>query len=252
MGSRPQTKGTKYGEISDDLRERIVSGEYPPGAQIPGEDDLMSEWGVARETARKALQVLRNEGLTEVHRGVGIFVRSFSRIRRDAVRRLSSEQWGGGRSIWDADVAERALDVEGVAVDEVKAPEDVARVLDLGPDAMVCRRSRRYVVDGTPVMTAVSYLPADIAAGTAIAEPDPGPGGIYARLADLGFAPAEFREEVVSRMPRPAEVESLRLDVGTPVITIARTAYAADGRAVEFNDMTLNAAAYVLDYRFSA
>lgn len=252
MGSRPQSRGTKYGQISDELRDRIVSGEYAPGAQIPGEDDLMSEYGVARETARKALQVLRSEGLTEVRRGVGVFVRSFSRIRRDAARRLSSRQWGGGRSIWDADVDAATLDVEGLAVDEITAPDNVAHVLGLDVGAVVCRRSRRYVVDGAPVMTAVSYLSADITAGTPIAEPDPGPGGIYARLADLGFAPAEFREEVVCRMPRPAEAESLRLDVGTPVVTITRTAYTADGRPVEFNDMTLDASAYVLDYRFPA
>ncbi|MEK8141760.1 UTRA domain-containing protein [Streptomyces sp. M10(2022)] len=62
------------------------------------------------------------------------------------------------------------------------------------------RRSRRYLLDGKPVLKAVSYLPAEIADGTPIAEVDTGPGGIYARLAELGHAP-KFREEIRVRMP---------------------------------------------------
>jgi GntR family transcriptional regulator len=70
-------------------------------------------------------------------------------------------------------------------------------------------RSRRYVLDGKPVLLSRSWIPAAIAAGTAIARPDTGPGGIYARLSDLGHAPARFREDLRSRMPLPSEVGRL-------------------------------------------
>jgi hypothetical protein len=59
---------------------------------------------------------------------------------------------------------------------------------EVGPDESVIRRSRRFVLDGKPVLLSVSYLPGTIANGTPIAQENTGPGGIYARLRDLGCA----------------------------------------------------------------
>ncbi|MFD7626144.1 UTRA domain-containing protein [Streptomyces sp. NPDC059851] len=93
---------------------------------------------------------------------------------------------------------------------------------------------------------------AALTAGTPIAEPDTGPGGIYARLADLGREPVRFREEIRSRMPRPEEAKALGLGPGTPVVLLCRTAFAADGQVVEVNEMALDSAAYILEYEFDA
>lgn len=81
---------------------------------------------------------------------------------------------------------------------------------------------------------------------------DTGPGGTYARLAELGHEPVHFREEIRSRMPSKDEAAELRVSAGTPVILVCRTAYAAEGHAVEVNEMTLDAASYVLEYDFDA
>jgi GntR family transcriptional regulator len=56
----------------------------------------------------------------------------------------------------------------------------------LGTTRKVLARHRRYLLDGRPVETATSYIPLDIAHGTAIERPDTGPGGIYARLEETG------------------------------------------------------------------
>ncbi|WDG31406.1 UTRA domain-containing protein [Streptomyces sp. CA-278952] len=79
-----------------------------------------------------------------------------------------------------------------------------------------------------------------------------GPGGIYARLAELGHGPVHFREEIRSRKPLPEEAAKLRLPAGTPVMLICRTAFAEGGRVVEVNEMVLDAAGYVLEYDFDA
>ncbi|MFE2876290.1 UTRA domain-containing protein [Streptomyces roseus] len=113
-------------------------------------------------------------------------------------------------------------------------------------------RRRRRRVPARPRRPAAGPGDAALTAGTAIAEPDSGPGGIYARLADLGREPVRFREEVRSRMPTPEEADRLGLTAGTPVVLVCRTAYTADGHAVEVNEMTLDASAYVLEYEFDA
>ncbi|WP_432758449.1 GntR family transcriptional regulator [Streptomyces benahoarensis] len=176
----------------------------------------------------------------------------FRPLRRRGVQRLAREQWGEGRSIWSTDVGERELVVDQVGVSEEPAPAAVADVLGIGPREAVCVRSRRFVLDGKPVLLATSHLSAALVAGSAIIQKDTGPGGVYARLAELGRKPVHFREEIRSRMPSRDEADRLSLSAGTPVIIIVRTAFADGSRPVEVNEMILDSSAYVLEYDIEA
>lgn len=238
--------------IADELRRAILAGEYLPGDTLPGENALIAQYGVARETARKALATLKYEGLAVSRRGSGTVVASFKPIRRHSISRLSKEQWGGGRSIWDADTDGRELSLSDVQVYRTDAPDGIARVLSIETGAPVWVRSRVFVLDGKPVMKATSYLPAEIVDGSPITQENTGAGGTYARLKDLGFEPLNFREEVRARMPLPEEVNQLKLSTGVPVIDLYRTAYAKADRVVEVNEMTLDASSYILEYVFSS
>ncbi|MYZ35972.1 MULTISPECIES: GntR family transcriptional regulator [unclassified Streptomyces] len=242
----------KYQRIADALRDAVRTGEYGPGARLPGENDLMAAYGVARMTARQALGVLQSEGIAESRKGAGVFVRSFRPLRRRGVERLSGDRWNEGRSIWSTDTEDRPLVVDQLGVTEEPAPERIVRALGIDPGDAVCVRSRRYVLEGKPVLLATSFLPAALVTGSAITREDTGPGGIYARLGDLGFRPVHFREEVRSRMPSQDEANRLSLSAGTPVMLICRTAFTVEGRPVEVNEMTLDSASYVLEYGFDA
>jgi GntR family transcriptional regulator len=244
-GARP-----KYWLIAAGLREGIESGAYPPGSRLPGENVVMSEHAVARATARQALAQLVNWGLAEARKGSGIYVRDFRPIVRDGISRLGSSAWPSGASVWAAETEGRELSVDQVEVTEADPPDHVRTLLALEDGARVVLRSRRYVLDGKPVLISRSWLPATIAAGTAIAEPDTGPGGIYARLAELGHEPVRFREDLRSRMPLPAETERLQIAGGTPVVEIYRLALDADGLPVEVNEMTADSSSYVFRYEF--
>lgn len=241
-----------YRLIADELRRRILSGELAPGDRVPGENVLVVQYAVAAETARKALGVLAAEGLTEARRGSGTRVREFRPILRQAVKRLAAEQWGGGRSIWQADLDQRPMVTDRVTVTEQPCPEHIAPALNLQPAALAWVRDRRYLVEGQPVMLATSYLPARLVAGSAITREDTGPGGIYARLADLGYGPVHFREQVRARMPLPEEAAALGLGVTAPVVLIVRYAYAEDGMPVEVNEMVLDASRYLMEWEFPA
>ncbi|MBT2488172.1 GntR family transcriptional regulator [Streptomyces sp. ISL-96] len=252
MGSQGAGRELKYQRIATELKAAIEAGEYAPGERLPGENDLMATYDVARMTARQALGVLQSEGLVEARKGAGVFVREFRPIRRRGVQRLSHLTWGEGRSIWEGEAEGRDLVVELLSVAEEEAPEGIAGVLGVAPGARVYVRRRRFVLDGKPVLLASSYLDAELVAGTAIVQADTGPGGIYARLEELGVKPVHFREEVRSRMPSAAEAGDLGLASGTPVVLVCRTAFAEGGRVVEVNDMVLDASAYVLEYDFDA
>ena len=57
-----------YLQLAAILRERIQAGEL---RRLPSQNDLAADYGVARDTARKALGLLREEGLIRTFRGKG-------------------------------------------------------------------------------------------------------------------------------------------------------------------------------------
>jgi GntR family transcriptional regulator len=247
----PNKGQPKYLQIAADLRRSITSGEYAPDTRLPGENELMATYQVARETARKALAQLINEGIAAPRRGAGVFVRAYRPVIRSGIQRLSSSSWPAGKSIWGDEIEDRNLAVDSVQVYEDNAPSHAALLLDLADDERVIVRSRRYVLDGKPVLLSHSYLPATLVGESPITQPDTGPGGIYARLRDLGHPPTHFREDLRSRMPEPGEIADLALTAGIPVVEIIRTAYTDDGHVVEVNEMVADSSAYVFRYDFT-
>lgn len=240
-----------FQRIAAELRAQILDGVLEPGQKVPSEMELKERHGVSKMTARNALVSLRDQGVLESRHGKGFFVRSFEPIRRNATKRLSKELWGGGQSMWSVDVHDRPMIPLNDEPEEVSPPAEVARTMALPAGATVCKRARVYTVEGVPVMAAVSYLPMDVVAGSPIVQVDTGPGGIYARLADLGHEPKRFREELRSRMPSPEEAAQLGMGAGTPVMHIVRTAADESGRIVEVNDMLLDASRFVMEYDFT-
>ncbi len=65
----------RYRDIALDLKQRIASGEFTPGDQLPTIADLMTHYRVpGLNTVRQAQQLLVDEGLIETRQGVGTFV----------------------------------------------------------------------------------------------------------------------------------------------------------------------------------
>lgn len=56
------------------LKDRILAGDLPPGAQLPSEAQLSEEYAVSRTVVREAVTRLRAEGLVETFQGRGSFV----------------------------------------------------------------------------------------------------------------------------------------------------------------------------------
>ncbi len=63
-----------YMQVANTLRARIESGELPAGRAIPPLVELEDEFGTARDTLRKGVQVLKDEGLVATVTGMGVFV----------------------------------------------------------------------------------------------------------------------------------------------------------------------------------
>ena len=70
MSDRPPKRKT-HAVLADELRARILDGELAEGERLPVEEDLTTQFGVARTTLREALRVLESQGLITIRRGRG-------------------------------------------------------------------------------------------------------------------------------------------------------------------------------------
>jgi DNA-binding GntR family transcriptional regulator len=63
-----------YLRVAAELREKIANGELLPGEQVPSLDRLAETNSISRTTARRAIQVLMDEGLVISRPRWGVFV----------------------------------------------------------------------------------------------------------------------------------------------------------------------------------
>lgn len=89
------------GVVADELLDRIIAGEFPPGSSVPGELELSARHDVSRMTVREAMKTLEAQRILSVERGRGTFVNPLNRwASLEAVLRAASE----GKNEADASV----------------------------------------------------------------------------------------------------------------------------------------------------
>lgn len=78
MAQRKISKISVVDQVADEMKEKIVTGEWKPGDKLPSESDIAQMYGVNRLSVRMALQKLATLGIIETRVGEGSFVQEFS------------------------------------------------------------------------------------------------------------------------------------------------------------------------------
>ena len=78
----PGAPGHKHTEISQWLRDAIITGRYSAGGRMPSESQLVKKFGASRPTVARALRTLEAEGLVHRRAGSGTFASIASRNQR--------------------------------------------------------------------------------------------------------------------------------------------------------------------------
>jgi GntR family transcriptional regulator len=222
--------------IADDIRARIESGELAPGQQLPTYDELASSFLCSLAVVRKAVDLLKQQGLVITAQGKGTYVRERPRTRRHGMDRYSRSRWSGqGKALLIAEAESQGLSANQVLRDlaEVPAPVVVAKRLGVEPGTPVWVRKRTTMIDNRPNQLADSYYELPVAKDTRLMEEDTGPGGGFAVLEEKGLYLARIREELSARMPTGPESVALRLPAGTPVVELIRTVFTTAGQPAE-------------------
>jgi DNA-binding transcriptional regulator YhcF (GntR family) len=67
------TKGI-FLQIADNISEKVIGGQYPPGEKIPSVRDLATEMGVNPNTVMRTCTELQMRGIIDNKRGIGFYV----------------------------------------------------------------------------------------------------------------------------------------------------------------------------------
>lgn len=71
----PRSQTPPYRQIADWLRKGIEDGRWQPDEPLPSENDLIGMFGVARDTVRRAVQLLQDEGLVVIEPRRGVYLK---------------------------------------------------------------------------------------------------------------------------------------------------------------------------------
>jgi len=223
-----------YRQIQADLRERIRSGELVPGSRLETEQDLMARYEVSRATVRQALGGLVADGLVEIRRGLGTYV-----------RRAAMEHRLGGFYSYSREIERHGMRpgtrVRGLRVEE--AGPRVAAALELEAGEPVVALARIRLADDEALVTETSYLPAARFPG--LEDIDFSQRSLYQTLTSrYDVRPSRARESFEPVLLSAEEAAQLRVEPGGPALRVERTTYDADGNVIEFCRSTVRADRY--------
>ncbi|MFJ5889183.1 GntR family transcriptional regulator [Streptomyces californicus] len=232
----------KWRNLADRLAERIRSGEYEPGRQLPHIRDLVAAGEGSKSTVHAAYKALEAEGLVTSSRGHGTVVRPPAALQRLGTDRYDKAKWRDGDEV--AFIADRVASGrphsrgdQTQTVSRVQATDTIAAALGLLPGSDVYARARLIKESGRPTHILTSHYRPEHVEGTRLVDPAPGPagrGGGFRVLYDAGYEIDRMREELFARSATPEEAKVLQLPAGEAVVELHRTAFTADGTVVEF------------------
>lgn len=205
----------RYNEIAADLRRRLGDGEFAAGRLLPSEGELTRAYVASRVTIRRALDLLRSEGLVESRQGFGWFVAADP--LRQALGRLGTIE----EQLHSSGVQGERRVLEFAYVDPPPVAADV-----LGPGTVLQVR-RVNLADGQPFARITVWCPQALAEELSRAEVERSP---FYELLPVALGGATQTIGAAAASPDDAEV--LEIPVGSPVLRCVRVTHASDGAAI--------------------
>lgn len=216
-----------YRRLATELAEQIRLGLYGADSALPTDTELMVEYGLGRQTVRRAFQELVSEGLVYRVRGRGTFPVQRSREGRslrstESIERL--EEWSG-------------TDMEVISELELRRDRTHADLLELdGP--VIARLTVRRWFDDAPFAVTDIMLPPDLGNRLLTEDRIPSgraPGTMIAIVGEIAGPVMSADETICAISISESTAATLQTAPGQPALQVQRIFRDGDGRPLEIS-----------------
>jgi len=211
-------------QLTNLLRQRIVSFDLEPDSQLPSEREMCDQYGISRITVRKAMAALQNEGLIYTTVGKGTYV---------AVQKLKEEL--RPLSSFTEDLERRGLVASSQVLNAaiVSTDEDLAGKLRVTQGSEVVLIHRLRLANGSPIAIQTTWLPHEYC--PEILHHDLAARSIFDILRmEYGLTLAHADTDITASLARFEECRLLGVVPPSAVLVCDQTTYLDSGEVIEF------------------
>lgn len=213
-----------YQQIKNLITQSLQSGEWKPGELIPSEVDLANRFKVSQGTVRKAIDELAAENLVVRRQGKGTFVATHQEARA---------QFRFLRLMPDVGEPHHA-DNRILEVRRIRAPAEVARLLDVKSGDSVIFIKRVQSFEGKPTIVEELWLPGLIFKGLTAERLAEYKGPMYGLFeTEFGTRMIRATEKIRAVAADEAAAELLNIEVNSPLLSVERVSYTYGDKPVE-------------------
>ena len=213
-----------YQQIQSLITQSLQSGEWKPGELIPSEVELAARFKVSQGTVRKAIDELSAENLVVRRQGKGTFVATHHEARSQfRFLRLAPDEG-----------VPHYPENKIIEVRRVRAPPEVARMLDIkSGDSVVFIRRVQYF-SGVATILDDLWLPGAIFKGLTAERLTEYKGPMYGLFeSEFGTHMIRASEQIRAVCADAVSAQWLELPIGTPLLNVERVSFTYGDKPVE-------------------
>jgi DNA-binding GntR family transcriptional regulator len=221
----PKASEPLYVQLARLLKDDIISGAFPVGAQLPTEEDFCKQFSVSRHTVREALRQLREENLVSSRKKAGTIVippRQSDIYVHDATSINDLLAFAAGARM-------EIKSIKMVMIDEKLA----ARTgLDAGDEWLVVGGIGHREGHDLPFCWSEYYIHRDYAAVGRVLQRYSGP--IFPLIEDMfGLRVTDVHQKIAAVLISAALARDLKVNAATAALNVRQSFFLADGKTVQ-------------------
>lgn len=234
--------GVRFQRVAAELRERIALGDYARSGALESEADLGRRYDVSRVTVRRALELLRDEGLLVARRGSGWYVASGAAFGQSLA--LGSFQHARS-AVTDAGLT---LTRTVTGYEYRPARHDIAALLGVPAGTDVLRVHAVRATGRRPLDVVTEWVPLPFAAPVSRADAEH--PGVWETLRRHGHHIDLVRQSITATAASSTTAPLLDVPTGTPVLLVRRLAVLADSQPLALSEHRYLGHRFRLDVEF--
>jgi GntR family transcriptional regulator len=212
-----------YYQIFLQLREEITSGERTFGSRMPTEQELSTNFGVSRITARRALDELALTKLVARRRRTGTTV-----IFKTPVKPFQGNLDSAIESLLNFG---RSTQVKLHELENIPARPPISDALQVPADTPVMRVVRVRWLEGKPLGYFVSFIPCSLKVKLTRAGLKTTP--MLELIEQAGVHIGSATQTISATLADSVLSSALEVDIGSPILRVSRTVFDIEHRPVQ-------------------